>query len=151
MEQLTKLQRVDTKNRLYYTCLNVTIVLMVLSILVAFSPLAVALGFIGIAFLIFWASVFIVIFTVGLVFLEKDNIVSQMWAFLGKFDLQKSIEFQRVAAPIVLTLLGIFLLITFIGIFNKNRVDNKKGKATFIVGIILFIISLIISIASING
>ena len=139
----TRLAKRDFANRLYDSCANIAIALMVLAMFFAFLPLTLALGYFFLVFLLIMFSIGLVLFTVGLIFTVEGNILSQLWGLVGDFNIDKAVQVQGVVEPIILSLLGIFLVITMCGVFTKTRIKKGKYIAVFVVGLIMIVLAVI--------
>ena len=152
----TKLAKSYFSSHVYEIATNMTLTFGIISILVAFSPLAVALMFAVYALLALSLSFVIIVITVGLVFADHSNglykLLVGIWSVFDWFNMEKIVVVQQVALPIVLSITGVFFVTTFIfTCVDKNRPNKGKPIAFLVVTLILAIVSLFIYLMSKGG
>ena len=146
---MTKLEKTYISSHLYEICVNVTFFLGICTFFIAISPLAVALIFALYAFVALWVTIIIVVITIGLVFTDHSNplykIIEFLWSGIVNFDLNVVTRIQEVAAPIILSFTGVFLLLTFITtLCNKSRYGKTKPIVFMIITLVFLLIGIFV-------
>ena len=144
MEKVRPIEKQDFLNRLYDTFANLTIFLSVVALLVAFAPL-VYVGFLfGYVLIAVIISVFLILFTIGLIFTVENNIVSQMWKTISNLDANKAVSFQALTGPIILGVIGVLLVLLVVGFIIKMNKTKTKPIVVMVVGGLSFVLLLIL-------
>ena len=137
------IEKQDFLNRLYDTFANLTVFLSVVAFLLAMAPI-IYVGFIFAYFMIVVVvSLFLVIFTLGLIFTIENNIVVKMWSTIDKLDVDKATSFQLTVGPVILGIMGVLLVLLAIGFIIKMNKTKTKPIVTMIVGGVTFLLLLI--------
>ena len=140
MEKARPIEKQDFLNRLYDTFANLTIFLSVMAFFIALAPI-IYVGFVMVYFLIaIILSVFLVLFTIGLIFTVENNIVTRIWSSLDQLDVNKAVSFQASIGPVLLGFIGVLLVLLIVGLVLKMNKTKTKPIATIVVGGVAFIL-----------
>ena len=154
MEKTNYITKEEKKNflfRLHDTFCNMSIFTMILTLIIAIIPLVYVLFSFFYILITFLVTFIVVVITLGLIFLEKDNFISKMWAQIENLDVNRAINLQQTAGPVLLVILGVLLVLVYLGFFLKWRDSKAKSLAVMIVGSMIFFLSLLFILTTKGG
>lgn len=143
---VTRQEKNDFRFRLYDTCLNLTFFVMFILFFTAISPIIYALFVVVYVLLVFLVSAVIVLGTAGLIFLNPDNFIVKLWSYLSNLDTNRAIALQQNVGPVFIGILGGLLVLSILGYIFKWRDEKFKPIVVFILGGLVFVISLFLVI-----
>ena len=143
MTKSRPIEKQDFLNRLYDTFANLAVFLTVVAFIVAVAPL-IYVGFVfAYVMIAFILSVFLIIFTLGLIFTVENNIVVRIWSSMDKLDVDKASNFQLAVGPTILGILGVLLVLLIVGFIFKMNKTKTKPIVVIILGSIAFLLLLV--------